>query len=168
MRRVPVLAQSQDYSSSDANYHIWTATSVAGVDMSPAQQAALFSTWRNSEWVAPGAPANAPDGEEIDLPVSLHDGPDPIIIQTNSAQLAWTNYTLPGHDFDPGQVVNSVVTINTSGVSVTYLSSVGTGIGPLGTVNGVIGPAFFGASQQAAIIQYYTGVAIPDPFTPHH
>jgi hypothetical protein len=136
--------------------------------MSSAQQATLFDTWRNSEWVAPGAPANAPDGEEIDLPESLNGGPDPIIIQTNSAQLTWTNYTLPGHDFDPGQVVNSVVTINTSGVSVTYLTSVGTGIGPLGTVNGVIGPAFFGASQLAAIFQYYTGVAIPDPFTPHH
>jgi hypothetical protein len=67
--------QSTEYSLSDPNYHIWTAVSVAGIDMSSAQQATLFDTWRNSEWVAPGAPTNAPDGEEIDLPESLHVDP---------------------------------------------------------------------------------------------
>src|SRR5437016_3966358 len=146
-------AAERNYDPSDPATHLYGVRSLAGYNLSPAQRQALFNKWRNGPNAAPGIAVNTPDLKPV-LLAHWPGTPDTnwAYLRTNSAGLSWTNVTLPGHWFDPGKVVNSVVT---DSFGFTWLQTVGTGATDRSLYNDVLGSIFFKESQWRAINSFY-------------
>lgn len=85
-------------------------------------------------------------------------GDNPIDHRVDRVNFTITNTTLPGHDFYPGTVVHSLSMDATSqwswsnfsfqSVQVINLTTVGTGTGPYGWFNNMVGPVLFNSTHR--------------------
>jgi hypothetical protein len=145
----PLTAEAdRSYDPSEKGYHEYVVETLAGINLSRAQEQALFDRWRKGANAAPGIVPDAPDDQPL-LLSRLPGTPDTnwIYIYTDEQALRYTNVTLPGHYFHPGTVVNSVVRRG----RLTYLRTVGTGTTSRSLRNEILGSLFFKRSQELAV-----------------